>query len=310
MYKYLFLILFGIILFLYNNTEGFSIGGLNFRLYKINENFELVNVDMGGGIGGDYELINRGTMDQQTFDTIQTELQRNPSMDPRIRHPEVFNIDFIDSMVTNYNSERALLTQQLETEGLDREVIDKILDLYFKNYFETLKEYSKLEKQLCSSTYTSTFEDSSTYDLDVLFGERDPMSPLNDRLLSLDTDLFRKIFREKLRTNMQDYSFNFDDLLEFLHTYRDYYGFSGSSDDEDSDDEESEEYLTEQQFVNIFSLFIAVLLSRGYELEILMEYIESLQNKIPAIIGDLQRNDYITISEIIIKMFLDGIVIV
>lgn len=299
MYKYLFLILFGIILFLYNNVEGFSIGGLNFRLYKINENFELVNVDMGGGIGSDYELINSGTMDQQTFDTIQTELQRNPSMDPRTTHPEVFNID---SMVTNYNSERASLTQQLETEGLDREVIDKILDLYFKNYFESLKEYFKLETRLCSTRYTSTIQDElSTYDLDVLFGERDPYTiPLS----MLDSDLFRKIFREKLITIL-DYSFNFDDLLEFLHTYGEYYGFAPSGEESDSDDEESEEYLTKQEFVNIFSLFIAVLLSRGYELQMLMVFIrDELDTEIPDILYSYHRNDYITISEIIINIFL------
>jgi len=301
----LFLILFGIILFLYNNIEGFSIGGLNFRLYKINENFQLVNVDMGGGIGGDHELINSGTMDQQTFDTIQTELQRNPSMDPRYTHPEVFSN--IDRMESSYQLHRSELTRQLDEEGLNDKVIDKILDVYFKKYFESLKEYFKLEKQLCSATYTSTFEDElSTYDLDVLFGERDPytMSPLNDRLLSLDTDLFRKIFREKLITVNLDYSFVFNELLEFLHQYRDYYGFSGSS-DEDSDDEESEEYLTEQEFVNIFSLFIAVLLSRGYELRILMEFIrDELDTEIPDILHSYHRNDYITISEIIIRIFL------
>ena len=306
MYKYLFLILFGIILFLYNNVEGFSIGGLNFRLYKINENFELVNVDMGGGISSDYELIDSGTMDPETFVTIQTELETNPNIDPRIRHSEVFSN--IDRMESSYQLQRSELTRQLYEEGLDDKVIDKILDVYFKKYFESLKEYFKLQKQLCSATYTSTFEDElSTYDLDVLFGERDPytMSPLNDRLLWLDTDLFRKIFREKLNTVNLDYSFVFDDLLIFLDRYEEYYHFGSSGEESDSDDEESEEYLTEQQFVNIFSLFIAVLLSRGYELQTLMEFIrDELDTEIPDIIHSYDRNDYITISEIIIVIFL------
>jgi hypothetical protein len=312
MYKYLFLILFGIILFLYNNFEGFSIGGLHVKLYEVDNDgdgvtYLIQNLDGGGAIQitDNMMQVYQGNMDPHTFQLIQRAIRDNPNIDPRTTHQEVFSD--IDSMKLSYQSQRSELTEQLVTKGLDDKVIEKILDVYFKKYFESLKEYFKLEKQLCSATYTSTFEDSSTYDLDVLFGERDPYTmSLNDRLLLLNTDLFRKIFREKLITVNLDYSFFFGDLIEFLHTYGDYYGFSGSGEESDSDDEESEEYLTEQEFVNIFSLFIAVLLSRGYELQMLMEFIiDELDTEIPDILHSYHRNDYITISEIIIRIFLD-----
>ena len=262
MLLYFIFIIFGILLFLiFNHINNFSIGGLNYRLYEYENDYHIINVDGGGGIGSDWRLVQTGVIDTDTFDTINAELQLNPTNDPRVTDTELRPNDY-----GTYTRDRPRYFDRLKTYKLNDDIINKILDAYYGDeYQESLLKYNKIKLKLCAAKLDFAIPDHDSYDLDILFGERGYHDNLLYGLQTMQTDLFQQILTQNYREHVDlQYAFNIHNLFDILDN------IGGTIQTLDNDHED----ITLEQLNDIFIHVSIPLLADDHNAQKIIDFID------------------------------------
>ena len=213
MLLYFIFIIFGILLFLiFNHINNFSIGGLNYRLYQQGNEYHIIDEHSGGGVGGDWHLLQSGVIDTATFDAINTHLQATPTDDPRKTHPDLRPNDY-----NTYNRDRPIYFDRLKKYNLNDDIINKILDAYYGDEYQvSLLKYNKIKLKLCAAKLDSAIPDHDSYDLDILFGERGYHDNLLHGLQTMQSDLFQQILQNYRDHVDLPHAFDIENLFNIL----------------------------------------------------------------------------------------------